>query len=200
MKSVIISIRPYWIFLIIAKKKGWNIEKEKTIEVRKSFPKDKDWDKTVIFYCTKDKASFNKIPKEYQPLMEKFLGKVIGEFVCDVIYAISKYSIKEKIIYNSVDSYNNLQIIKDSCLNINDIIAYTKGKTDVYLWHISDLKIYDKPKEITEFYKCGFEDAYNEWEYYDIAGVNGIMPKSEDWKIKRPPQSWCYVQEQEDKQ
>lgn len=36
-KSVLISIQPYWVFLIIAKTMGWNIDKEKTAEVRKNF-------------------------------------------------------------------------------------------------------------------------------------------------------------------
>ena len=40
MKSVLIAIQPYWVFLIIATKMGWEIDQEKTVEVRKSFPKD----------------------------------------------------------------------------------------------------------------------------------------------------------------
>lgn len=93
MKSVMISIKPYWVFLIIAKTMGWHIYSEKTVEVRKTCPKDKEWNKIIKIYCTKDKKSFNDIPKKYQPFMKRFLGKVIGEFVCDYI---------EK--YNSVES------------------------------------------------------------------------------------------------
>ncbi len=40
MKSVLISIQPYWVFLIIARLMGWNIPQEKTVEVRKDYPKD----------------------------------------------------------------------------------------------------------------------------------------------------------------
>ena len=40
MKAVLMSIQPYWVFLIIARIMGWKIDKEKTIEVRKNFPKD----------------------------------------------------------------------------------------------------------------------------------------------------------------
>ena len=86
MKSILISIQPYWVFLIIAKKLGWNIKQEKTIEVRKSHPKDVNWDKVAKIYCSQDKKSFSRIPKEYQPLMKQFLGKVIGEFVCNKVY------------------------------------------------------------------------------------------------------------------
>lgn len=83
MRSVLISIQPYWVFLIIAKMLGWKTDKEKTIEARKSYPKAENWDKVVKIYCSKDERSFSKIPKEYQPLMERYLGKVMGEFVCD---------------------------------------------------------------------------------------------------------------------
>ncbi len=97
-KSVMISIQPYWVFLIIAKKMGWNVEQEKTIEVRKSHPKGENWDKVAKIYCSKDKKSFNRIPKLYHPLMERFLGKVVGEFVCDKIIDID-YGIEEGVYF-----------------------------------------------------------------------------------------------------
>ena len=59
MKSVMISIKPYWVFLIIAKTMGWNIDKEKTVEVRKTCPQDDEWNKVGKIYCTKDKKYFN---------------------------------------------------------------------------------------------------------------------------------------------
>ncbi len=71
MKSVLISIQPYWVFLIIAKTMGWNIDKEKTVEVRKNYPKAETWDKTAKIYCSKDKKSFARIPKEYPPWLSQ---------------------------------------------------------------------------------------------------------------------------------
>ena len=85
MKSVLISIQPYWVFLIIAQKMGWDIPQNKTVEIRKNYPKENSWNKKVIIYCTQDKKSFNHIPKEYQGSMRPLLGKVIGEFICDGI-------------------------------------------------------------------------------------------------------------------
>lgn len=84
-KAVMASIQPYYVFLIIAHKMGWNIPQDKKVEVRKDYPKAKDWNKKVDIYCSKNKKSFNRIPKEYQPLMRPLLGKVICEFVCDYI-------------------------------------------------------------------------------------------------------------------
>lgn len=147
MKSVLISIQPYWVFLIIAPLIGWNIPQEKTVEVRKDFPKASDWNKVAHIYCSKNRKSFNRIPKEYQPLMEKFLGKVIGEFVCDGI----------------VQLFENFYDLQRSCLSWEEIEVYAKGKT-LYGWHISDLKIYDTPKELGEFRisrNCKEEDCEN---------------------------------------
>lgn len=170
MKSVMISIKPYWVFLIIAKTMGWNISKEKTIEVRKNCPQDDEWNKVVKIYCTKDKKSFNFIPKEYQPFMEKFLGKVIGEFVCDKITSFGFDTYYHMLThrhggYNvSLGAFSEQELYSKSCLSFADIYEYI-GERYGYAWHISDLKIYDEPKKLNKF---GFS---------------------------RPPQSWCYVED-----
>jgi len=187
MKSVMLSIKPYWVFLIIAKTMGWTIDKQKTVEVRKSYPKDKVWNKTVILYCTKDKTSFNLIPKEYQPLMKKFLGKVIGEFVCDKIYDIA-YNYFYPVGYDvSMGEISRKQLYKMSCLEFIDFDDYL-GWENGYGWHISDLVIYDKPKVVSEFekttVKCHIKD-----------GFVFSSPEKQIFKLKRPPQSWCYVEE-----
>ena len=206
MKSVLISIQPYWVFLIVAKKMCWNISREKTIEVRKNYPIDKNWDKIAKIYCSKDKKSFSKIPKEYQPLMEQFLGKVIGEFVCNKVDRMAHCgTCNRDVRLNLVDENLYCKVLDSEYLNkcqlsYFDIEKYSSRK-DVYGWHISDLVIYDKPRELSEFYrKCekmaceGCEhlkyQGVNSDEYdYDCEFLGGIIP------ITRPPQSWCYVEE-----
>lgn len=171
MKSVLISIQPYWVFLIIAKTMGWDDGEEKTVEVRKNFPKGEDWDRTVKIYCSKDKKSFNRIPKEYQPLMEKLLGKVIGEFVCDKIFDICI----------EISNPDDLPGYPFPCTGLTDkeILQYLgNGKTG-YGWNISDLVIYDKPKELNEFRKPEMPTGL----------------RYENDTITRSPQSWCYVEE-----
>lgn len=188
MKSVLISIKPYWVFLIIAKTMGWNIDEEKTIEVRKTYPKDDDWNKIGKIYCTKDKQSFERIPEEYQPLMERYLGRVIGEFVCDYILEITldSYGYHEYSI--SDDDLNA------SCLNVNDLWEYANGKP-LYGWHISKLKIYDKPKELGEFKKAGFLTE-EEWLFALYPNTHCHYEAwAKKFEITRPPQSWCYVEE-----
>ena len=61
------------------------------------------------------------------------------------------------------------------CLSYNEICTYGNGKP-LYGWHISDLKIYDKPKEVGDFHHCGVNYHYNP-------------------SVTKPPQSWCYVEE-----
>ena len=92
--------------------------------------------------------------------------KVIGEFMCDNIYPI-RYE---------MDGFADAIDCETSCLKPRDFIAYGKGK-QLYGWHISNLVIYDKPKELSDFTrlretKFGYEPV----------------------KIERPPQSWCYVE------
>ena len=171
MKSVLISIQPYWVFLIIAKTMGWNIDKEKTVEVRKSYPKDENWDKVVKIYCSKDKKSFNRIPKEYRPLMERFLGKIIGEFVCDTV--ITDKTFGHDYLFNAA-----------ACMNDAEIAAYCTNNK-MYGWHISDLKLYDEPLPL--FFSSKFIDCHRGKDREACIGCW-------DCEITIPPQSWCYVQ------
>lgn len=188
MKSVLISIQPYWVFLIIAKIMGWDIDKEKSVEVRKNFPKANDWNKLVEIYCSKDKKSFNLIPKEYQPLMQKFLGKVIGKFTCDWInevYQCNSGWVKENACISRYEFFDYLGIPRGTHF------GYDKK---AYGWHISNLKIYDKPKELSEFTK--YMDCKNTYDCcvchnWDRLNLKCIAMNNE---VKSPPQSWCYVE------
>lgn len=201
MKSVIISIKPYWVFLIIAKTMGWNIDKEKNIEVRKTCPKDNEWNKVGKIYCTKDKKSFNFIPKKYQPFMKRFLGKVIGEFVCDEITRIAYCGYdNERIELNIVDDNLKCKKLDEGFLyrcqlSFSDIEKYANGGK-VYGWHISDLVIYAEPKDIGEFYKVGML-SYDDWLYGIYNGDGGARSSYESYKnafkLSKAPQSWCYV-------
>ena len=192
MKAILLSLKPYWLFLIIANKMGWNIGKEKTVEVRKSYPKDNDWNKIVNLYCTKDIKSFRQIPKEYQPQMEKFLGKVIGEFACDKIYDIA-YNYYYPVGYDvSMGEISREQLYKMSCLEFIDFDNYL-GWENGYGWHISDLLIYNEPKELSELYTLKKCNSCNDSGYESDACIyddNCLVPV----QLKRPPQSWCYVE------
>lgn len=190
MKSVLISIQPYWVFLIIARLMRWNIPQEKTIEVRKDYPKASDWNKVAHIYCSKNRKSFNRIPKDYQPFMEKFLGRVIGEFVCDRIEQIvPDYNpVLQKFFYGYVID------LTPTCLSEENLHKYA-GIEPLYFWHISDLKIYDKPKGLGEFWKadkCPYNSGNScTYKYYCFRAGES---KSCGEQLTRPPQSWCYME------
>lgn len=61
MKAVMLSIQPYYVFLIIARLMGWNIPQDKTVEVRKDFPKDLAWNRQVHIYCSKNRKKKSNI-------------------------------------------------------------------------------------------------------------------------------------------
>lgn len=179
MKSVLISIQPYYVFLIIARLMGWKIPEHKTVEVRKNFPKDLAWNKKAYIYCSKNKKSFDRIPKIYQTLMKELLGKVIGEFICD--------NIRKGRGDNAIAAYyhNNPE---ETCLTDLEIRLYATYGKPLYFWHISALTVYDTPKELSDFrVYCEGKECFNckhsERKLYSL----------ECSQLDCPPQSWCYV-------
>lgn len=192
-RAVLLSIKPKYCELIASGKK--------TVEVRKTRPKIPTPFRGYI-YCTLSGMNefVRSIPLERYWYERK--GKVIGEFVCNEITKIinggSCFTIE-----NCTASETN-QVARSSCLDFDDVKKYL-SKKDGYAWHISDLKIYDKPKELCEFYRsCGDNPKCKECElltadinkygeiYQDCGSeYEGMKPLYND----RPPQSWCYVQE-----
>lgn len=165
MKSVLISIQPKWCELIM---KG-----KKTVEVRKTRPKLEVPFKVYI-YMSKSYDVLFGYGKPKKLCVDG--GKVIGEFVCDYITGLKAD--------NMVQAYYNNT--KDTCLNDEDIKNYAKGKK-LYYWHISDLAIYDTPKELSEFYirDKTYDNSFG-WAFEDRPKLRCLT---------RPPQSWCYVNE-----
>jgi predicted transcriptional regulator len=189
MKAVLLSIKPKYCELIANGKK--------TIEVRKTAPKLKPFFKCYI-YCTKAKPIMGRglwrdkngtiLCDVFEPYEEdefdiynkdnlfKANGKVIGEFICDKVCDMRDVSREA------------------TCLTISQWRSYTDYyRHNVYGWHISDLIIYDKPKELREFRKPCINDLYCEscamyGNFFNHCGNQAL-------RIKRPPQSWCYVEE-----
>lgn len=182
-KAVLLSIRPKWCEKIA---RG-----EKTIEVRKTKPKLETPFKCYI-YCTMDHPYISVSCGELDKLnyrtntVGRCNGKVIGEFTCERI-ALIAYDGGE------LSSTTNAAFSPATCLTQSEIIAYIGDKGRCYGWHMSDLRIYDQPRELTEFRKSCPNDLYCEdcAMYSNNNGIcnNGALP------LRRPPQSWCYVEE-----
>lgn len=204
MKAVLISIHPQWCEKIASG--------EKTIEVRKTAPKEVPFKGYI--YATRPKKyykcgavitsdellwlangevemgdgfKFWADGDEHQWLN----GRIIGEFICDKVdeYTFSHYEAEYRVTH--VEQ-------KVMCLNQPELIRCGKGKT-LYGWHISDLKIYDKPKELSEFYTiaksgsdCCCGCVWHETPFFEMPCRTCTGERK---YLYRPPQSWCYVEE-----
>ncbi len=77
--------------------------------------------------------------------------------------------------------------------SVEEVKAYLGSKNRGYAWHISNLKIYDKPKELGEFIKpCDCEDK--SCYLCDKSGYAPDMILQCYNTVTRPPQSYCYVE------
>ena len=74
----------------------------------------------------------------------------------------------------------------------NDEFHGYLGHYQGYGWHISNLRIYDAPRELSEFRRACKNSWYCEScaMYWENNGTCG----NESLQIRRPPQSWCYVE------
>jgi predicted transcriptional regulator len=150
MKAVLISIQPKWCAKIA--------NGEKTIEVRKSRPKLETPFKCYI-YCTIG----NGVKGDYLVPSGVQCGKVIGEFVCDSIdWFFARYDdhgsadlAPSHLIYGLGNANQENEYLDKCCLTHDELFNYIISSQggDGYGWHITDLKIYDKPKELSEFYQ-----------------------------------------------
>lgn len=167
MKSVMLSIRPKWCEKII---KG-----QKTIEVRRTRPKLQTPFK-VFIYCTKGGKTLN-IPISQERLIADVAVNGMKCMNCPIGNGkvIGEFICKETFpIYVYPDKaikYWNLEHMEDAQVPYDALADYIGADKTGYGWRISDFRLYDKPKELAEF--------------QNLTGKT----------IKRPPQSWCYVEE-----
>ncbi|MBR4078100.1 MAG: hypothetical protein IKK17_05805 [Oscillospiraceae bacterium] len=205
MKSVLISIHPKWCEKIA--------NRGKVIEVRKTRPKLETPFKCYI-YCTNTRpylvwgdvfrgnweTEFTHISgysrKRAEEIWDVFNGNVIGEFICDKIH------LWNQDVHDN-DTITLEEASKLSCLSEDELLKYADGY--FYGWHISDLVIYDEPKELREFAAvCKYKNDdgtcpakkvecfYQQFDYNQDGSINLVECGK---KIERPPQSWCYVED-----
>jgi predicted transcriptional regulator len=191
-KSILLSIRPEWVAKIL--------NGEKTIEIRKKFPKDYvGW---VYIYCTKSEL----LQRHWQKVdgIGKFItygrkakekdydsphtlnGEVVARFWCDKVEEIR---IENGCFYNT-DTNLEYAILEKSCLSLKEIgdylgvYEYQKEIIKVgYAIHISKLEIFDEPRKLSEF------EVYNKYAnpYLD----SPFKP------LTKAPQNYCYVEGEE---
>ena len=212
------SIQPQWCELIA--------NGEKTVEVRKTRPKFEAPFKVYI-YCTKGKPTLGRCLRDNslketpevdfdnynRNTLFRANGKVIGEFICDEITEYegefwddeTQESIKKVIHSVDWDGYPEVDYIffaengeenslcKSACLTWKNLRDYMgTGINTFYGWHISGLVIYDEPKDLGEFFAACNKPAGTDCTKCTEQHNNSCK------QIKRPPQSWCFVEEVSD--
>lgn len=171
MKAILMSIRPEWVAKIL--------NGEKTIEIRKKFPKDYvGW---VYIYCCKQIKNEIGCHINY----EKVDGKVVARFWCDKVEEIYNKLIREITNDYSSSELPISTVAQMSCLTKEKLLDYV-GDNGGYAIHIANLEIFNKPKEISEFKCC-------------LLGHNNCVPHNcqecpATKPLTRAPQSWCYVE------
>ena len=202
MKAILMSIRPQHLVNILNGKKD--------IELRKKFPSDyRGW---VYLYCTKAikgkptliRSAFNHSYRLGTCYVDDFeinlAGKVVYRFWVDKVEEIVLEDISGNEQYNIVFENHTAKETEDKlksmCLTFDEFLDYhlksLTHKKDGFVVskaiHISKLEIFNKPKEISEFYHyklklidCGIDCP----PYYDEVKV----------QMTKAPQSWCYCEE-----
>ena len=170
MKSILLSIKPKYVEFIA---RG-----EKTIEVRKTAPKEVPF--KAYIYCTKEKKQDDIIWAGVCGDRGKWNGRVIGEFICNNASELD-------YVYYWNNGYEFA-----TCLTYRQVADYGKGKT-LYGWHISDLKIYDRPRELSEFSRpCSYSGLCFSCKRTSFKKDGNLLCNT---KITRPPQSWMHVED-----
>lgn len=196
MKSVLISIKPKWVEKITSG--------EKTIEVRKTAPKEVPF--KAYIYMTKEKPYMLTFAGNGK--MRVHNGTVIGEFICDEVEAFHEWELSPQGKFAEFEEERLEKFLSATCLSIDEIVRYRENLPyykPLYGWHISDLKIYDKPKELSKFNtppcekseracgNCKWLVKRNTPDVYECeCYVEDGRP------ITRPPQSYMFVEEVEE--
>lgn len=212
MKAIMLSIRPEWVEKIL--------NGEKTIEIRKTKPSC-ELPVKVYIYCTKGRelmhaSSHSPFDFDDEDWRQKEVGvfrcngKVVAEFTLKEVdrytaefvdddcyedirlYTENPYSediddmyYEDIITTNEKDDPSDCDLCKQSCVPYEEIKKYVGVNwhdIPFYGWHIDDLKIYDKPKDISDFTSPDYLPCDKPRFYFPTP-------------LKKPPQSWCYVDE-----
>ena len=215
MKAIMLSRKP---------KECANIlNGDQSLIVRKTMPKC-DLPIDVYIYCTKGnglylmntyveegeykKAFLKRWKDKKHPICN---GKVVAKFTLNKVEEIEKGFEQGETMYDWFEGLRtkNLSITelqKMSCLTERDIYDYldyyTKKSIYGYAWHIDNLEIFDKQKELVEFYKNGATDYINNCPKRLRFRCNGKGSglkttnciKKDDMRLTKSPQSWCYVE------
>lgn len=178
----------------------------------------------IYVYCSKDKKNYlyfcyNKYGRGVLHVNEKLEqtmpdcllnGKVVFKFRCykveeiKVIEDNNQYENEYDYYYSTptcgsegdlLVSFGDKQSLNDlSCLDEEELDDYLQCKPSTAI-HISDLEIFDKPKELSEFYKIGAWKVFEEQLSISYIGkTNQEIMQSLGQTLTKAPRNFCYVE------
>lgn len=192
MKAIMIAIKPKYCELIMNGEKTIEVRKNKALATAIQKLIDKYGYADIYVYCSKDKSLIytDGIDGKGDYVDYKYYesykgdkndigsGKVLFKFRC---CALTEIKPKRPALSGlPITNYNvNKNVIMQlSCLSSCELDNYLKGDAG-YAIHIGNLEIFDKPKELREFYNI----------------VPSKLPLTRDIKyLTKAPQNFCYVE------
>lgn len=193
MRSVMLSVRP-WHCSNMARG-------AKKLEIRKNKPKLEVPFKCYV-YCTKgDETDPHQLLEAHgeDGKIRKCNGMVFAEFVCDEIVPIRVFE------NGSIQNWNHYELAS-ACIPYDEMSFYIGWGRLGYGWHISNLIVYDQPKEIGSFMRFSENGERPcekgqrcEYAYFDhsenckACEIDFDGQSCPRMKVQAPPQSWCYV-------
>ncbi len=211
MKSILISIKPKWCAKIMNGNKTIEVRKNKALANAIQKLIDENGYADIYVYCSKLQngklntlckmkngkykiiSNANDVLKQIDEIEKaKFTGKVVFKFRC---YKVEEITVKKWNI--CVEN----TLLKKSCLHESELFHYIGDfrKEPFYAIHISDLEIFDKPKELSEF-------RHSVWVSNEYIFPNPMcdMCKFPNCKkcerhywlvpLTKAPQNFCYVE------
>ena len=191
-KSILISIKPKWVAKIL--------NGEKTIELRKTMPKC-ELPIDVYIYCTKGKQGIFKerhngyiLLNQNKWIQSEMNGKVVAKFTLNKVDKHHVLPTERILPFN----WNVEQKLEQLCLTKEEVMAYGNGEDyQAFLWHIDNLVIFDKPKDLSEF--SAFRKPYWNKKTKEFIKEEQKMFGCRIFRVSRlkpltkAPQSWCYI-------
>lgn len=196
MEAIMISIKPKWCAKIMNGDKTIEVRKNKALAKAIQKLIDKYGYAEIYVYCSKDGELFyNKITEKWFALKSRNIKKVHRLSNGVVKFKFRCYKVEEirpKVKLGLLNTYNTYEtetlainpLLEKCCLSYEELDLYLKWKIG-YAIHISDLEIFDRPKELREFDRCILTE--------DLSHDN-ITHIHQRYKIIKAPQNFCYVE------
>lgn len=161
-----------------------------SILVRKVVPKETPF--KVYIYETKGATETPWVDEDGH-FIYKGRGQVIGEFICNEVEEFHEWELSPQGKFADFERERLENFLTAACLSEEEVVRYRENLPyykPLYGLHITALKIYDKPRELSEFKKA---DCDCPFPYVYLPPC----PNCDERDINSPPKNYIYVEEQE---